>query len=253
MFICIFSRTPLFVCGKPGSSKTITVNILKKMFNFQKTSGDLNYFDGFCRIKTEYYQGSEQSTDKGIDRVFRKAFNSREKYKRLPLVFIDNIGVAELNIHNPLKVLNKYLDSTDREHIEMDDFEMNDNSKIKTRRKNVNVFKLNKKKIEETDIQKQLKKWNLNLNNKVAFIGISNWNIDVSKMNRNIYLARPDLSITSMNQTGFIIIKQKFKNYDQKTNEFKQMIIRIILRLSVTYRNFREMQKVSTYKLENIF
>ena len=253
MFICIFSRTPLFVCGKPGSSKTITVNILKKMFNSQKTSGDLNYFDGFCRIKTEYYQGSEQSTDKGIDRVFRKALNSGEKYERLPLVFIDEIGLAELSIHNPLKVLHKYLDSTDREHIEMDDFEVNDNSKIKTRRKNIKVFKLNKKKIEENDIQKQLRKWNLNLNNKVAFIGISNWNIDASKMNRNVYLARPDLSKETLNQTGIIIIKQKFKNYDQRTKEFKQIVKKIILRLSVTYSNFREMQKVSTYKLENIF
>lgn len=246
MFVCIFSRTPLFVCGKPGSSKTITVNILKKMFNSQKTSGELEFFDGFSRIKTEYYQGSEQSTDKGIDRIFRKALSSRQKNEQLPLVFIDEIGLAELSIHNPLKVLHKYLDSTTHEVVEFQDFE-EDEIRSKMRRARMQDKVLGRKKQEktQTSVQKQLKKWDLDFRGKVAFIGISNWNIDASKMNRNVYLARPDLDHLTLNDTGIIILKQKFKDFNSRTNEFKKAVRTIILRLAKTYQDFRDMQKVA--------
>jgi hypothetical protein len=53
----------------------------------------------------------------------------------------DEIGLAELSKHNPLKVLHSLLE------------------------------------VENRDI---------------AFVGISNWRLDASKMNRALYLARPD-------------------------------------------------------------
>lgn len=246
MFVCIFSRTPLFVCGKPGSSKTITVNILKRMFNSQKTTGELEFFDGFSRIKTEYYQGSEQSTDKGIDRIFRKALSQRQKNEQLPLVFIDEIGLAELSIHNPLKVLHKYLDSTQHEVTEFVDFEEDEiRSKIRRARMQDKVLGQRKQVQTLTEVQVQLKKWDLDFRGKVAFIGISNWNIDASKMNRNVYLARPDLDYLTLNDTGLIILKQKFQDFGSRTNEFKKKVRKIILRLAKTYQDFRDLQKVS--------
>jgi type IV secretory pathway ATPase VirB11/archaellum biosynthesis ATPase len=36
LFICIYSRTPLFICGKPGSSKTLSVNWILKAFSKTK-------------------------------------------------------------------------------------------------------------------------------------------------------------------------------------------------------------------------
>jgi E3 ubiquitin-protein ligase RNF213 len=59
----------------------------------------------------------------------------------LPVLVFDEIGLAELSRHNPLKVLH------------------------------------NKLEIE---------------NRKIGFVGISNWRLDASKMNRALYLARPD-------------------------------------------------------------
>lgn len=246
MFVCIFSRTPLFVCGKPGSSKTITVHILKKMFNSQKTVGSLQFFDGFARIKTEYYQGSEQSTDKGIDRIFRKALSSRRKDGQLPVVFIDEIGLAELSIHNPLKVLHKYLDSTTHEELNFEEFEEEERkSELRRMRKRDKVLGRKKSKAEETAVQMQLRKWNLDFSGKVSFIGISNWNIDASKMNRNVYLARPDLDYLTLKETGMIILKQKFRDFGQRTNDFRRNAKHIVLRLAVTYEFFRECQKVT--------
>ena len=59
----------------------------------------------------------------------------------LPVVVFDEIGLAELSKHNPLKVLHSLLELENRE---------------------------------------------------VGFVGISNWRLDASKMNRALYLARPD-------------------------------------------------------------
>jgi nucleoside-triphosphatase THEP1 len=249
MFICIYSRTPLFVCGKPGSSKTITVNILKKMFNSHKETNKLEYFDGFPQIKTEYYQGSEQSTDKGIDRIFRKALNGSKQNERLPLVFIDEIGLAELSIHNPLKVLHKYLDSTSHDLEEWNtEGDLMDLKKRKKRRKE-NVLNIRKEQKEECPILKQLKKWTLYSKDRVSFIGISNWNIDASKMNRNVYLARPDLDIKNLNDTGLIILKQKFQDFTSRTKEFKKDVRKMVLYLAKSYSNFRQCQKVGTLKI----
>ena len=113
LFICIFSRTPLFICGKPGSSKTISVNIIKTTFNTSPADSEdhlINCFNGFKHIDLVYLQGSDQSTDRGIEKVFKVAIESSKKNEKVPLVFFDEIGLAELSPYNPLKVLHKYLD-----------------------------------------------------------------------------------------------------------------------------------------------
>lgn len=63
-------------------------------------------------LKIEYYQGSEQSTDRGVQRVFEKAIEGQKKDDIQMVVFFDEMGLAELSPNNPLKVLHKYLDTT---------------------------------------------------------------------------------------------------------------------------------------------
>ena len=41
----------------------------------------------------------------------------------------------------------------------------------------------------------------------MCFVGISNWAMDASKMNRVIYLARPDPDITDLILTDFAELK----------------------------------------------
>lgn len=272
MFICIFSRTPLFVCGKPGSSKTLTVNILNKMFkkNHNEKS-EFRFFEGFQNILIQYYQGSEQTTDKGIENIFTQAY---EKLildpKCLPLVFIDEIGLAELSPHNPLKVLHKFLDST--EHGDVVSYQkrrklIEKREKLERKETSLGVPEISYSEIPETkdeerereieeeeirineqEIERQrqlmnLKKLGLSQLKNVSFIGISNWNIDASKMNRNVYLARPDLDNDTLYVTGRTIIRKKTKNVGKRSKDLQRTVRRIIMGLSATYSDFRTLQK----------
>jgi type IV secretory pathway ATPase VirB11/archaellum biosynthesis ATPase len=53
LFICIFSRTSLFICGKPGSSKTLSVNWILDAFSENKKEkiSNKDRFKGFSRLK----------------------------------------------------------------------------------------------------------------------------------------------------------------------------------------------------------
>ena len=112
IFVSIYSRIPLFICGKPGSSKSVSVDIIRRSYDGQKIGGSHDFLDGMKPIKIHYYQGSDQSTDKGINKVFEKAIYEQQKGGYQSVVFIDEIGLAELSPNNPLKVLHKYLDTT---------------------------------------------------------------------------------------------------------------------------------------------
>ena len=116
IFVAIYSKTPLFICGKPGSSKSISLQIIKKTFDGQVIGGNNDFLDGMKPLRIEYYQGSDQSTDKGIEKVFIKALYHQNQGKKQSVVFIDEIGLAELSPNNPLKVLHKYLDTTSHEN-----------------------------------------------------------------------------------------------------------------------------------------
>jgi len=72
----------------------------------------------------------------------------------LPVFVFDEIGLAELSKHNPLKVLHSLLE------------------------------------VENRDI---------------GFVGISNWRLDASKMNRALYLARPDPDVDDIKFTAISI------------------------------------------------
>ena len=45
-------------------------------------------------------------------------------------------------------------------------------------------------------------------NRKIGFVGVSNWRLDASKMNRALYLARPDPSEDDLKLTAKHIFNQ---------------------------------------------
>lgn len=109
MFVCIFARIPLFVCGKPGSSKSITIKILKNSFAKQQVlNRQFSFLNGFPMVFIFEYQGSKQSNEEGIARIFRKAAK-KSALGQVGLMFFDEIGIAELSPNKPLKVLHEYL------------------------------------------------------------------------------------------------------------------------------------------------
>jgi hypothetical protein len=143
MLACYDGKIPLIICGAPGTSKTLCSQIFDSALIANIIKGNKE-FEGFKGIHSIYYGGSQTSTSEGISKVFYRAEQYLKQHgEDRPVVVFDEIGLAELSPHNPLKILHPLLEKPDQE---------------------------------------------------VGFFGLSNWTLDLSKMNRLIYLARPDMT-----------------------------------------------------------
>ncbi len=180
-FVCILTKIPIFLCGKPGCSKSLSVNIvLNALIGNRSKDKVFKYLPSV--IKTNY-QGSNTCTSEGVKKVFdrtrekiqRELENNNNQLKNIYLIYFDEMGLAEISPNNPLKVIHSELE-----------YENN----------------LDKKKI--------------------AFVGVSNWTLDASKMNRGIYLSVSELdeedlketmkAISESYNTGSINLYEKYKD-----------------------------------------
>ena len=197
LFVCIQNQIPLFIVGKPGTSKSMSVQI---MYNSMKGRNSSNLL--FKKFKSLYlypYQGSETSTSKGVLNIFNKA---REPIKRniekgneidfIPAVFFDEMGLAENSVNNPLKVIHSQLEYDENEF-------------------------------------------------KVSFIGISNWVLDSSKMNRGISLLIPQPDLNDLIDTAKKIAQSYDKNILERYDSFFEI-------LSKTYYNYKDKIKNTKYE-----
>ena len=73
-------------------------------------------------------------------------------------------------------------------------------------------------------------------------MGISNWDIDVSKQNRNLYLVRPDLDVCSLRATASTILSQNIDSYSRLSPVVKSGLQTIVKALSQSYFDFRRTQ-----------
>jgi hypothetical protein len=152
LFTCILNRIPVILCGKPGSSKTLAVQII--ISNLKgKISKDL-FFQTLPELISVSYQGSQNCTSESIVKVFKRAdkyLDVKSEIQLLPVIVFDEIGLAELSPHNPLKVLHSELEIEKCQH---------------------------------------------------GFVGLSNWRLDASKMNRAVYLSSPDPDLDDLKTTA---------------------------------------------------
>ncbi|XP_065845272.1 E3 ubiquitin-protein ligase rnf213-alpha-like isoform X2 [Oscarella lobularis] len=152
MVVCINLRIPLFLVGKPGSSKSLAKDVVKNAMR-----GDLSSTDLFRRLKQVHmvsYQCSQLSTAGGIISTFSQCQRMQKENdldKFVACVVLDEVGLAEDSPRLPLKALHPLLD---------DGTAGADDS--------------------EEDLP----------SNRVAFVGISNWALDPAKMNRGILVQR---------------------------------------------------------------
>jgi len=172
LIVCIMTKIPIFICGKPGCSKSLAVQLV--FAHLRGRNSREAYFRTLPELIPVSFQGSEYCTSESILGVFNRAekylnINTQNK-EILPVIVFDEIGLAEISANNPLKVLH------------------------------------NKLEIE---------------NLKVGFVGISNWRLDASKMNRALYLARPDPDIEDLKFTAKAIYSSigKNMNLDEKLIE----------------------------------
>ncbi|CAF5016136.1 unnamed protein product, partial [Rotaria sp. Silwood1] len=200
LLACIVNRIPLFLCSKPGSSKSSAVQILISNLKGKKSKDP--YFQVLPELVAVSFQGSQNCTSESIIKVFERASKYaevRNDSEILPVIVFDEIGLAELSPHNPLKVL----------HAEF-----------------------------EVD------------NSKFGLVGVSNWRLDASKMNRALYLSTPDPDVKDLQLTGFTIARSMQQQTDGQVVQLDKFIIDS---LSQAYHDLYEHLKETQPKYENYF
>lgn len=163
-FVCLMNKLPVIIVGMPGCSKSLSVKLL--LSNLRGSSSEEEYFRSLPEVEMFYFQGSESCTSEGVEQVFQRAHRivknqERDKKdgKSIVCILFDEIGLAEVSVHNPLKVLHAHLETR---------------------------------------------------SNQLAFIGISNWELDAAKMSRFLVINRPLPNDEDLTDTASKI----FESYD---------------------------------------
>ena len=190
LFVCVNAKVPLFIVGKPGCSKSLSVQLL-----FKSMKGDISdnfLFKSLPKLIINSYQGSLGSTSKGVLSIFKKARQILEKETEenlsnlISMIYFDEMGLAEHSPNNPLKVI----------HAELE-YDLNEGRK------------------------------------KIAFVGISNWRLDASKMNRGLYLSIPQPDLEDLKQTANTIAESYNRQLAQTHKDLFET-------LAVTYHDYKE-------------
>jgi hypothetical protein len=151
LFVSINLNIPIFIIGKPGCSKTLSVNLIDRALygKYSKTK----FFSKYPAIFKTWFQGSENTSPEEVENLFKvaerrvKTIKNLDFYGKHPisLIFFDEIGLCEISDKKPLKILNFKFETENNNN--------NDND---------------------------------NYNKYISFIGISNWILDAAKMNRDL-------------------------------------------------------------------
>ena len=79
LFVCILNKIPIIMCGKPGTSKSLSFQILYDSMKGKNSEND--FFKKYPEILIFPYQGSKTSTSEGVQKAFTKAKNCLKKYQ----------------------------------------------------------------------------------------------------------------------------------------------------------------------------
>ena len=176
LFCSINVKIPIFIVGKPGCSKSLSVQLIYKSMKGPISKNEL--FKDLPKLVLFPYQGSLGSTSEGVEQIFKRAQNGLKRFKEenkncISMIFFDEMGLAENSPNNPLKVIHSELE-------------------------------YDSKKDDE----------------KIAFVGISNWVLDASKMNRGLHISIPELDEEDAINTALTIAKSYNEDLPDKFNEF---------------------------------
>ncbi|ESO09860.1 hypothetical protein HELRODRAFT_190307 [Helobdella robusta] len=111
MVVCIELRIPLFLVGKPGSSKSLAKTIVADVMQGNQSKSDL--FKSFKSAHMVSYQCSPLSTPDGIVGTFGQCARlqkDKDLEKFVSVVVLDEVGLAEDSDRMPLKTLHPLLE-----------------------------------------------------------------------------------------------------------------------------------------------
>ena len=111
MAICIELRIPLFLVGKPGSSKSLAKAVIHASMRGKGSQSQL--LSDFKEVDMFSYQCSQLSTPESVIEVFNtaKMFQNKQDTKNyVAVVVLDEVGLAEDSPNLPLKALHPLLE-----------------------------------------------------------------------------------------------------------------------------------------------
>ena len=201
LFLSVITNIPLIIIGKPGTGKSLSAQLINKSMRGKYSKN--KFFQQFPQINQIYFQGSESTQPEDVERLFRKAKNKMESYKKrikikkdLPIIMalFDELGLAERSESNPLKVLHHKLEYDGKDE-------------------------------------------------GISFVGISNYSLDAAKVNRALVLSVPELdqrlddlietaqniveSISEKlkNEPIFKIISKAYFQYKEELQIIKELVV----------------------------
>ena len=171
IIMCTEMRIPLFLIGKPGSSKSLAKTLVTT--TMQGLNSSKPVFRKLKEIHTVSFQCSPVTDPSGIKSVFEQCLklqSKRESKKYVAVAVLDEIGLAEDSLKMPLKLLHSFLESSSADE----------------------------PKVGLSGLVDQ----QINNHEKTGFLGISNWALDPAKMNRGIFVQRSEPSESDLLVTG---------------------------------------------------
>ncbi|XP_078017826.1 E3 ubiquitin-protein ligase rnf213-alpha isoform X1 [Epinephelus lanceolatus] len=111
MVLCIELRIPLFLVGKPGSSKSLSKTLVADAMQGQAAHSDL--YKKLKQVHLVSFQCSPHSTPEGIINTFKQCGRFQEGKnldEYISVVVLDEIGLAEDSPKMPLKTLHPLLE-----------------------------------------------------------------------------------------------------------------------------------------------
>ncbi|XP_035389185.1 E3 ubiquitin-protein ligase rnf213-alpha-like isoform X2 [Electrophorus electricus] len=111
MVVCIELRIPLFLVGKPGSSKSLSKTLVADAMQGQAAHSE--FYKNLKQVHLTSYQCSPHSTAEGIINTFKQCarFQEGKNLKEyVSVVVLDEIGLAEDSPKMPLKTLHPLLE-----------------------------------------------------------------------------------------------------------------------------------------------
>ena len=113
LFCTINTKIPIFIVGKPGNCKSLSVQLIFKAMKGINSKNKL--FNSLPKLIMFCYQGSLTSTSEGVKEIFNRARKAltkfeKEKNKNISMIYFDEMGLAEHSPNNPLKVIHSELE-----------------------------------------------------------------------------------------------------------------------------------------------
>lgn len=192
-FIGILTKIAVFLVGPPGCSKTLCLNLLKK--SMKGINSKSKYWKLYPQLYVTSYQGSLTSTSKGIKEAFNRAEYTLKKWK-------------------------------EKKSNQKDKKEMDGNDIISL----VFIDEIGLCEISPFNPLKVLHSYlELDIDDKISFVGISNWKLDASKMNRGIFLNvfSPESNVEEMKNTAYEISRiysKTFISEDKNKNLLNSLV-----------------------------